>query len=417
MTAHRDSRRYRDWGQSSTFDVLVVGAGMVGAACAHALVGAGLRVCVLDRSGPVAGTTAGGEGNILVSDKVPGPEARLALRSVALWRSLAERAGAVASGPAAGPGQSSTAFEFEPKGGLVVARDGSQLAALRSLAEGQAGCGVDCSLLAASELSEVEPLLAPDLAGGAWYPQDCQVQPVLAAAWLLAEAIGLGARTRWGEEVLGLSRTTVTTSRGRIAAGAVVNAAGPWSGEVAARLGGWLPVRPRRGHVLVTEPMPPLVRHKVYEADYVGTVVSDSDEAQTSAVVEGTKAGTVLIGSSREFVGWDRRPSLRVLSEMAARASALFPGLAGVRAMRCYVGFRPASPDHLPLIGPDPEVAGLFHASGHEGAGIGLAPATAELITTLITGTDPPPDAPSFAPARLSAHRQWEQSYPPDPIP
>jgi glycine/D-amino acid oxidase-like deaminating enzyme len=442
----------------TVFDVVVVGAGMVGAACAHALADAGLRVCVIDRSGPAAGTTAGGEGNILVSDKVPGPEARLALHSVALWRSLAERAGAAAAGPgrssaaaagpgrssaaAAGPGQSSaaaagpgrssaaaagpgrssaaaagpgrssaaaagpsrsnTAFEFEPKGGLVVARDGSQLVALRSLADAQAGCGIDCSYLDASGLRELEPLLAPDLAGGVWYPQDCQVQPVLAAAWLLAEASRLGAQMRWGEEMIGFSRATVTTSQGRISAGAVVNAAGPWSGEVAARLGGWLPVRPRRGHVLVTEPLPPLVRHKVYEADYVGTVVSDSDAAQTSAVVEGTKAGTVLIGSSREFAGWDRRPSLRVMSAMAARACALFPGLAGVRAMRCYVGFRPASPDHLPLIGPDPEVDGLFHASGHEGAGIGLAPATAALVTALITGAEPPADAASFAPARLA---------------
>ena len=378
-----------DWPgpSAAAFDVLVVGAGMVGAACAHALADAGLRVCVTDRSGPAAGTTAGGEGNILVSDKMPGPEARLALHSVALWRSLAERAGA--------------AFEFEPKGGLVVARDGSQLAALRSLADRQAECGIDCSFLDASRLCEVEPLLAPDLAGGVWYPQDCQVQPVLAAAWLLAEATRLGARARWGEEVLGFSRATVTTSQGRISVGAVVNAAGPWSGEVAARLGGWLPVRPRRGHVLVTEPLPPLVRHKVYEADYVDTVVNDSDAAQTSAVVEGTKAGTVLIGSSREFVGWDRRPSLRVMSAMAARASALFPGLAGVRCMRCYVGFRPDSPDHLPLIGPDPEVDGLFHASGHEGAGIGLAPATAALVTALITGTEPSADATSFALARL----------------
>lgn len=388
----------------TVFDVLVVGAGLVGAACAHALTGAGLRVCVMDRSGPAAGTTAGGEGNVLVSDKVPGPEARLALRSAALWRSLAERAG--------------EAFEFEPKGGLVVARDDAQLAALRSLAGAQAGCGVTASFLDASELGEAEPMLARDVVGGMWYPQDCQVQPVLAAAWLMADAIRLGAQTRWGDEVLGLSRASgasgtgggpvVVTSRGRISAGAVVNAAGPWSGEVAARLGGWLPVRPRRGHILVTEPLPPLVRHKVYEADYVGTVVSDSDAAQTSAVVEGTKAGTVLIGSSREFAGWDRRPSLRVMSAMAARACALFPGLAGVRAMRCYVGFRPASPDHLPLIGPDPEVGGLFHASGHEGAGIGLAPATAALVTALITGTEPAVDATAFAPARLADHRPPE---------
>ncbi len=371
-------------------DVLVIGAWLVGAACAFALASAGLSVCVVDRTGPAAGTTAGGEGNILVSDKLPGPEARLALRSVALWQSLA------------GPGT----LEFEPKGGLVVAWDRGQLDALLDLAAAQRADGVLAEPLSVDEVRACEPALSCDLAGGVWYPQDCQVQPVQAAAWLLGEAMRLGARMSFGHDVLsGDRRGGVITSRGRLAAGAVVNAAGPWSGEVAARLGGWLPVRPRRGHVLVTEPLPPMVRHKVYEADYVGTVVSDEAAAQCSSVVEATRAGTVLIGSSREFAGWDRTPSIRTMAEMARRAVRLFPALGLVRAMRCYVGFRPASPDHLPLIGPDAAIPGLYHASGHEGAGIGLAPATAELITALITGSPSSlasAFAPAFAPARLT---------------
>jgi len=266
---------------------------------------------------------------------------------------------------------------------------------------------VRAEFLDGAGLRAAEPHLSARLAGGAFYPQDGQVQPMLAAAWLLAEAGRLGAHLAWGSDVLaGESSngriTAVATSRGRIAAGAVVNAAGPWSGLVAERLGGWLPIRPRRGHVLVTEPLPPLIRHKVYECDYVTTVMSDEDDAACSAVVEGTRAGTVLIGSSREFVGYDRQPSLRVMAAMARRATVLFPGLAAVRVMRSYVGFRPASPDHLPIIGPDAAVGGLYHASGHEGAGIGLAPATAELLTALLAGSPPPVDPAPFAPARLA---------------
>jgi D-hydroxyproline dehydrogenase subunit beta len=375
-------------------DVVVIGAGLVGAACAQALASAGLGVCVIDRAGPAAGTTAGGEGNILVSDKLPGPEARLALRSIRLWQELASRAGG--------------RFEFEQKGGLVVAHDEEQLAALRALAADQRGDGVRAEVLDGPALRAAEPQVAPSLAGGVSYPQDCQVQPMLAAAWLLAEAGRLGARLTWGAEVLagqsGNGRiTAVVTTRGRIAAGAVVNAAGPWSGLVAERLGGSLPTRPRRGHILVTEPLPPLIRHKVYESDYVTTVMSDSDQVQCSAVVEGTRAGTVLIGSSREFVGFDRRPSLRILAAMAARAAVLFPGLAGVRVLRSYLGFRPASPDHLPMIGPDAVLGGLYHASGHEGAGIGLAPATAELVAALLAGEPAPVDPAPFAPARFAA--------------
>jgi D-hydroxyproline dehydrogenase subunit beta len=373
-------------------DVVVVGAGLVGAACALALVSAGCTVCVVDRVGPAGGTTAGGEGNILVSDKLPGPELSLALRSVALWHQLADEADG--------------AFEFEPKGGLVVANGETQLAALRLLAVSQRREGVSAEDLDGEDLRSTEPHIAAGLPGGVLYSQDCQVQPVLAVGWHLTEAQRRGASFGWGAEVLGSEHaggriTAVQTSMGRIAVGAVVNAAGPWSGLVADRLGANLPVRPRRGHILVTEPLPTMIRRKVYEADYVDTIVSDTEAPQCSAVVEGTEAGTILIGSSREFVGFDRQPSLNILGELAARAARIFPFLTGVRSMRCYVGFRPASPDHLPLIGPDPSVGGLFHASGHEGAGIGLAPATAELVRALLTSAVPPVDPAPFSPNRL----------------
>jgi glycine/D-amino acid oxidase-like deaminating enzyme len=227
-----------------------------------------------------------------------------------------------------------------------------------------------------------------------------------AALAYLARARRDGARMIGGAEVIALetgggTTLAVVTSRGRVAAPVVVNAAGPWSGAVARRLGSALPVTPRRGHILVTEPLPPLVRHKVYEADYVGAVVSDSAGLECSAVVEGTASGTVLIGSSREFAGFSRAPDPAALAEMARRAIALFPVLGRVRAIRAYTGFRPATPDHLPVIGPDPAVPGLYHATGHEGAGIGLAPATAELLTALIDGATPPVDPVPFAPARF----------------
>lgn len=380
-------------------DVVVIGAGLVGAACAYHLERAGARVLVVDRTGPAGGTTAGGEGNILLSDKLPGPEAALVLHSITLWHEMAAHAQSSGGDP----------FEFDEKGGVVAARAG-QLAPLLELAGRQRAAGITTEVLDTDGIRELEPRISAEIAGGVWYPQDCQVQPMLAARWLLAEAVRLGAKTEYGAEVIAAQRasgaegarlTGVRTSQGVRPAGAVVNAAGPWCGEVARRLGGWLPVRPRRGHILVTEPLPPLVRHKVYEADYVGTVVSDEASVRCSAVVEGTRAGPVLIGSSREFAGWDRQPALGTLAEMARRATALFPFLSGVRAMRCYVGFRPASPDHLPLIGPDASVSGLFHASGHEGAGIGLAPATGHLIAALITGTAPAVGPAPFTPARL----------------
>jgi D-hydroxyproline dehydrogenase subunit beta len=144
------------------------------------------------------------------------------------------------------------------------------------------------------------------------------------------------------------------------------------------------------------------VRHKVYSADYVANVASDDAGLETSVVVEGTRAGTVLIGASRERVGFDRRMSLTVLRRLAAAAVELFPFLAEVNVLRSYLGFRPYCPDHLPVIGQDPRVPGLVHACGHEGAGIGLSAATGHLIAQTLTGATPDLDLAAFRPDRFA---------------
>ncbi|UUU39454.1 NAD(P)/FAD-dependent oxidoreductase [Streptomyces sp. NBC_00162] len=372
-----------------SLDAVIIGAGVVGAACAYYAARAGLSVAVVDR-GPVAGgTTGAGEGNLLVSDKEAGPELDLALLSTGLWRELA----------AVLPQE----IEYEAKGGLVVAPDQASLEALRSFAEGQRKAGVDAIEAAAGDLRTLEPHLAPGLAGGFRYPQDAQVQPAQAAARLLAAS---GAEVHLGEEVTGFVRSGeavcgVRTARRELLAPAVVNAAGTWAGAVAELAGVSLPVLPRRGFVLVTEPLPRMVRHKVYAADYIADVASGSAALQSSAVVEGTPAGPVLIGATRERVGFDRTLSTEALRRLAAQAAALFPVLADVRVLRTYHGFRPYLPDHLPAIGPDPRRPGLLHACGHEGAGIGLAPATGALIAAALTGAEPAVSLAPFRPDRF----------------
>ncbi|WP_406740464.1 NAD(P)/FAD-dependent oxidoreductase [Streptomyces atratus] len=376
-------------------DVVIVGAGMVGAACAYYTSRSGLSVAVVDR-GPVAGgTTGAGEGNLLVSDKVPGPELELALLSASLWQQLSE--------------ELPEGIEYELKGGVVVAASEDSLATLSATAAGQREEGVEAHHLTPDRLRELEPHLAPHLAGGCHYPQDAQVQPALAAAELLRAATSAGALVRPGEEVVGILRSRegavcgVRTTRGELRAPVVVNAAGTWGGDLAALAGVNLPVLPRRGFVLVTEPLPRLIRHKVYAAEYVADVSSGSAALQTSPVVEGTPSGPVLIGASRERVGFDRTLSVPVVARLAARAADLFPVLADVRVLRAYHGFRPYLPDHLPAIGPDPRAPGLFHACGHEGAGIGLAPATGLLIAEAIRGKRPVLDLAPFAPDRFDA--------------
>ncbi len=347
----------------------VIGAGIVGAACALACARRGLDVTVVDRGGLVAGTTGSGEGNILVSDKAPGPELDLALYSNEVWRrwedELDERV----------PG----GIELERKGGLIVSRTGALPASPLATA---------CD---AAEVRELEPHLSPEIVAGSFFPQDMQVQPARAAVAMLAVARSLGARLQL--------HTTVHRVRDVLAdtgSDVVVNCTGAW----AAQFGSAPAVQPRRGFILVTEPLPPLIRHKVYSADYLDNVASGDADLQSSTVVEGTPAGPVLIGATRERVGFARTPNPEALHRLASGAAALFPFLAGVRVMRTYHGFRPYAPDHLPVIGRDPDDERLWHAHGHEGAGIGLAPGTGELLGDLLTGVRPGVDPKPFDPGR-----------------
>jgi D-hydroxyproline dehydrogenase subunit beta len=374
-------------------DLLVVGAGIVGAATAYLAARAGLAVTVLDRGAPGGGTSSHGEGNVLVSDKELGPELDLALYSNEVWRTELGELGHL--------------WELEPKGGVVVASSEQSLRALLALAEHQRSAGIAAEPVDPAGLAVLEPHLTPGLAGGVLYPQDAQLMPMLAVAHLLRLARELGAEVRPHTPVTGFLRegdrvTGVRTAAGDLPAGAVLNAAGPWAADVAALAGVPLPVAPRRGFVLVTEPLPPTVRHKVYAAEYVSDVASGDAALQSSPVVEGTPGGTVLIGSTRERVGFDAAVSVPALARMAAAAVRLFPVLARVTAMRHYHGFRPYCPDHLPVIGPDPRAPGLWHASGHEGAGIGLSAGTGALLVQALTGRETALPLAPFAPERFA---------------
>jgi glycine/D-amino acid oxidase-like deaminating enzyme len=377
----------------SAFDAIVIGGGIVGASCAHRLTDAGASVAVLDRGWVGGGSSGSGEGNILVSDKEPGPELELAQLSNRLWRDLA--------------GEIDRGIELESKGGLVVAATAEALDALLGFARRQGVAGVEAVEIAPTDLPELEPEISRDLTGGVLYPQDMQVNPMLATACLLAHATRAGAELATDCEVTAIARhgdgrvAGVQTSRGSFRAPLVINAAGIAGAAVAALAGVTVPILPRRGFILVTEPITQSIRHKVYTADYVTNVASSDEGLQTSTVVESTASGTVLIGATRERVGTDRSVSWPALGRIAGGAISLFPFLAETRAMRSYCGFRPYSPDHLPVLGADPRVPGLIHACGHEGAGIGLAAATGLLVAQVATGHEPEISLDAFAPARF----------------
>ena len=373
-------------------DAIVIGAGVVGACCALALTNAGLKVLIIDR-GPVAsGTTGAGEGNILVSDKEPSAELTLAIRSRDLWFEIDTDIGG--------------GFELEAKGGVVVSRSAKGISDLKRLSALQKVNGVEVIELDGAGLRKIEPHLSESVDYGVLYPGDAQCQPMLAAAQIIRAVKKRGGSFIQGENVVKInanagSITGVTTDKNQYVSPIIINATGTWAGEIAKLAGSYLPIMPRRGFILVTSPAPKIVHHKVYDADYVANVASSDADLQSAAVVEGTASGTILIGASRERVGFKGDMDISILRQLARQAISLFPVLADIQLLRAYRGFRPYAPDHLPIIGPDKNIVGLWHAAGHEGAGIGLAPATGDLIAAQITGRTPFMDPSAFSPDRF----------------
>ncbi len=374
-------------------DVLIIGAGIIGSAIAYFAAQQGLGVTVLDSAGPTSGTSSRCEGNILLSDKELGPELELSQYSLGVWKNdLAEFA---------------QLWEFEAKGGLVVASKESSQASLDRLTTAQRSKGVTAEILDRGQLVYAEPHISPEALSAAYYPQDSQVQPMLAASWLLRLACEAGARFVPNAHVTALHQeqgriTGVRSAAGFFAAGSVVNATGTWASNIAGMAEVAVPVNPRKGFVMVTEPLPPKIFHKVYAAEYVDNVGSSDAGLQSSPVVEGTPAGSILIGSSRERVGFDSSVNLQALKAMANNAINLFPFLREVKILRHYHGFRPYCPDHLPVIGHDERAPGLWHAAGHEGAGIGLSVGTGKLLAQALAGKDTDMDLSPFAPHRFS---------------
>jgi glycine/D-amino acid oxidase-like deaminating enzyme len=364
-------------------DVAVVGAGIVGAAVAEALAGEGLRVEVYEAAYTGGGTTARPMGHIVVMDDSP---AQLALTRLSrdLWT---ERSAELPAD-----------CEDERTGTIWVAADEEEMAHVQAKAELYAQAGVAAEVLSAPALAAAEPNLRPGLAGGLRVPDDRVLYPPAAARWLVERAVGRGARLFSGVEVVEIGTGFLRTKGARRAAGAVVNAAG----FAAPRLTPGLAIEPRKGHLVITDRYPGFCRHQLVELGYLKSAHTPSRES-VAFNVQPRATGQLLIGSSREFVGLDESLNRPLRERMIRRALEYLPGLASLSALRTWVGFRPATPDNLPLIGAWEPTPGVYVAAGHEGLGITTALGTAKLLADLFVGRKPCLDPKPYSPMRAMA--------------
>ena len=364
---------------SKSAGVIVIGGGVIGTSVAYYAAKFGQKVTLLEKADIAGGTSSACDGFIIMQSKNPGPHLDLALQSAAMYRTLSE--------------ELEYDLEYSPCGGMVVAEDDKQTKLLRGLIEKQRAAGLAVDLLTIDEARRREPLLAEDLLGATYCASDAQVNPIRVAQGFALAAKRLGAQIRTGVEATGLLVKNgrvcgVDTAEGPLRAEFVVNAAGVWAPALLTPQGISIPIKPRRGQLLVTEPLPQMLRHVLLCACYLTAKYHseelDPTDRQTrlgvGLAVEQTAHGGLLIGSTREFAGFDRRTTLAGIEAVARHAQRVLPTLAQVNIIRTFAGLRPYTPDGLPILGPLAELPGLIMAAGHEGDGIALAPVTGKKV-------------------------------------
>ena len=367
-------------------DVLIVGAGVVGAACAYYLSREGMKVELVDSGFAGSGTTAAGMGHLAVMDD---SDAEFELCRIACneWAELSR--------------DMPDFCEVTDEGCLWIAADEEEMALLEPKVGRYTAAGIDVEILDSAQLAEIEPELRPGLPGAFYLKRDQVLYQLGATRWLLQEAIARGASLREHTPVRSIGAGFVETATGRIDAGMVVNAAGAWAQELTPELR----IEPRKGHLVITDRYPNFCRRQVMELGYLKSAHELTPES-VAFNVQPRATGQLMIGSSRELVGWDRSINQQVLRKMLRRAFEFMPGLEGLSCIRTWTGFRPATPDKLPYIGRWPRVDDLWIAAGHEGLGIMTATGTALLLTDLILGRESILDPAPFDPTRVLS---WEE--------
>ena len=363
-----------------TFDAAVIGAGIVGAACAAALSREGLSVVVFDAAGVATGTTAAGMGHIVVMDDSPAQFA-LTRYSQKLWREIADELPA--------------SCEYETCGTMWVAANNDEIDEVRRKRELYTSNGLVSEVLDARSLLEAEPNLAEDLAGGLLVTSDCVVYQMAATSFLLENAVRNGAVLLAEKCVTAVGDTSITLENGEaLSCGLTINAAG----ADAAKLTPELKIKKRKGHLVITERYPHFARHQLVELGYLKSA-HRTDTASVAFNVQPRSTGQVLLGSSRQFTDGDGVDN-GILQRMTARAFRYMPKLKELQAVRIWTGFRPATPDNLPYIGKIPGYKNVYAAAGHEGLGITTSLGTAELLADEIMAREPAISAAPYSPAR-----------------
>jgi sarcosine oxidase subunit beta len=363
-------------------EIVIVGGGVIGSAIAYSVAKTGVKVCLLERNDIGAGTSSAAAAAALLQTKTSAKKLALASRSLALLDDLSEELG--------------HPFEYDHNGSLLVANSEDEMKVVQEMIATLQTLGLDVQLVDGDEARARMPVLGPKTLGASYSPKDATINPLKLVTAYADAARRLGADINVFVEVTGIETDgdrilAVLTNQGKINTETVINASGVWASQLARMVGVDLPVVPLKGELLVTEPMPPMLRGTLIAAKYLLSKAqleqrSDPDAPRRSVgiTLAQVERGNFIVGSTRELAGFDRRSTYAGIREEARQLIDLAPRLGNTHLIRAYAGLRPITPDGLPIIGRVPHLPGFIMAAGYGGDGLALSAVTAEIVTSII---------------------------------
>lgn len=374
----------------NSFDVVVVGAGAIGTSVAYHLVKKGMQVALVERGDIASGTSSHCDAVALICDKKPGLDTEMGYASIERFKELTN--------------ELSYDFDFAQRGSLYVCETEQELEIAADYTRQQQADGYAMRMVDAKELQDIEPYLAKDLIGGIWTDPDSSMSPYKLCYAFVEEAKKHGLTVFTHTEVVGIKRDEkgavegVATDRGELKTKKVINCCGAWAPVLGEMVGIHIPIKPRKGVILISEKSFQVVNQKVQEFGYMLSKFEDIvykrnvselvDKHNVAFNIEPTEADNMLIGGHRAFTGFDISAEMEVVRAIAERAVRFYPILKDINCIRAYAGVRPYVEDHLPIVSGVDEVPGYYIAAGHEGDGISLSPITGKMMSQIIAGEE-----------------------------
>lgn len=384
------------------YDCIVIGGGIIGLSCAYQLAKVGKKVLVLEREDIGSGTSGACDHMILLQSKAPGLPLKLAMSSLEIYREWQT--------------ELDQDIEFATRGGMILIDKPEHLPVMQDFVSRQRSIGLNVEIIDKKDVRKRQPWISDRVIASTYSPDDSQVNPFKVLFALVQAGSKFGVKVLRNAKVVGLEKKSdfweVKICSGEVfCSETIINAAGVWSREIALLVDLNIPIRPKRGQIIVTESIDEIGETDAWDANYIiSKHISHLERDELSKrlglgfAMSRTHSGNYLIGSTREYVGFDRNTTYEAFQAITKRAVELFPIFSKVRIIRSFAGLRPACEDGKYVIGEDPSNPGFFVATGHEGDGIALAPITGKLISDLICGRKPAFDIEEINPSRF--HRE-----------